>query len=715
MICLLTERAENILKERYYLPDEKSWSNICFRVSKFIGGSEDEKDDFYHEMYDMKFIPNSPTLMNAGTDNPMLSACFYLPVEDSIESIFDAIKYGAMIHKLGGGTGYNFSKLRAEGSPVGSTNGVASGPVSFMKIFDAATEQIKQGGKRRGANMGSLMVNHPDIKKFITCKSKEGDIKNFNISVWLTDEFLNHPNEEVMNLIIEGIYKNGEPGLLFYDTVNAANPNPELGALEGVNPCSEAILHPYESCNLGSINLTKFVAGDHFDWVKLSKSIRIAVRFLNKVINKNKYPLKEIEVATKTTRKIGLGVMGWADALIMMGIRYGSDESFNLAEELMKYIGEVAKHENNGNSSLTAIAPTGTISIFANVSSGIEPNFSFVYERKNAAGSGKVINPLFDKELKKLLKTDMKSPHIPEKTKKYLTYKKFDDVYDEVIDYCFKHGSIQSIEWLPDEFKEVFVTAMDISWEDHIYMQAAFQKYVDQSISKTINLPNNATKEDIKKAIYLAASLGCKGLTMYREGSRECEVLSLDKPTQTSNVVNVTYVQTNPPIEWTIQNPTITNGEKRPKELFGVSYKALSGCGKLYVTINYKDKKPYEVFVFTGGNGGCQAQNQAIGRLISVALRNDVNYETIVRQLNRVTCPIAMKNKCDGKSCSDIIGNLLKQSMGDEVERVHSINTFDERVDKTPKNNHVCPECGKNITMSEGCRTCYHCGWSKCS
>lgn len=553
-----------VLAKRYLQRDEKR--NIVetpkqlFRrvahtvagVEKRYGKSEKEveelEDKFYDVMTKLEFLPNSPTLMNAGTELGQLSACFVLPIEDSIESIFDQIRNTALIHKTGGGTGFSFSQIRPKDDVVKSTGGIASGPVSFMKVFDGATDVIKQGGKRRGANMGVLHVTHPDILDFIVCKEQEGTLSNFNISVSVTNKFMkavmNDGDVELINprtgeavkkvkakviwnLMITMAWKNGEPGIIFLDRINETHPLP--GKMEATNPCGEQPLLPYESCNLGSINLEKMVTNGEINEVKLAKTVELAVRFLDNVIDTNKYPLKEIENETERNRKIGLGVMGFANMLIKLGVPYGSEKSYQIAEELMKFITETARetsvklgkekgsfpnfensvwskdHPAMRNATATTIAPTGTISVIAGCSSGIEPLFSLVYARKVAESLGQdlvQVNSAFEDVAIK------------------------EGFYSEgLISRLGKGASAKDVEEIPEKWREIFVTTFDITPEQHVRMQAVFQKYTDNGVSKTVNFPNSATPTDIEKVYMLAWKLGCKGITVYRDKSRNVQVL----------------------------------------------------------------------------------------------------------------------------------------------------------------------------------------------
>lgn len=566
----LSKNARYILDQRYLLRDEnrniiETPTQLFRRVARAIANVELEygksksevkslEREFYKMMTNFIFLPNSPTLMNAGTDIGLLSACFVIPVGDDIDEIFDAVHYTAQIQKGGGGTGFSFSRLRPKDDVVKSTGGVASGPLSFMQVFNAATDVIKQGGKRRGANLGCLRCDHPDVFDFIVCKEREGMLKNFNLSVTVTDKFMKAIEEDtdfhLVNprtkrsvktikarslwiLLLTMSWKNGEPAVLFIDRLNEFNPTPDLGVIESTNPCGEQPLLPYESCNLGSINLNKFYKNrkknsDDIDWKKLKKIVRLATRFLDNVVDANNYPLEQIQKATLGNRKIGLGVMGWADLLLQLGIRYDSAKAVALGKKIMKFIrdegmqmsrelgkekGSFPNKENSiykdkpyiRNATITTVAPTGTIALIANCSNGIEPIFALVQKRHVKGTLGKdliEVNPAVKRSLE------------------------LKDLWNPEIEEALAKDGIKNNSHIPDKMKRAFVTSFDVSPEWHVKMQAAFQEFTHNAVSKTINLPNHATIHDIEKIYLLAYSLGCKGITVYRDGSRTKQLLT---------------------------------------------------------------------------------------------------------------------------------------------------------------------------------------------
>jgi len=558
--------ALKVLERRYLLKDDarnviETPLELFKRVAKHVALAEGNfkdrnitqdwvRDTFFEMMRSLEFIPNSPTLMNAGTKMGQLSACFVLPVRDSIESIFKALSAMAVIHQTGGGTGFDFSRLRPKGDLVYSTKGEASGPVSFMSIYDTATGVIVQGGRRRGANMGILRVDHPDIKEFIEAKQTEGRFSNFNLSVAITDEFMDafYKNKtyclinprtkkqakrvnarKIFGLIVNCAWKTGDPGLIFIDEINKHNPTPLVGKIEATNPCGELPLLLYESCNLASINLSKFVTEDRkFDWLKLAQRIKWGIRFLDNVIEVNKFPLPEIKEITFKNRKVGLGVMGFADMLVLLGIPYNSKAAAAFAAKLMRFIrkeslkASVELAKTRGvfpnfkksiyardnlrvrNATVNTIAPTGTISIISGCSSGIEPLFAISFTRNVLAGTKLFeVNPLFEKLAKE---------------KKFYS--------DGLMLEIAKRGSIRNIRGIPPDLKKIFITAFDVSPLEHLYIQAAFQKYTDNSVSKTVNLPSGAKPDDVKKIYLLAHKLKCKGITIYRYGTKKEQVLS---------------------------------------------------------------------------------------------------------------------------------------------------------------------------------------------
>jgi ribonucleoside-diphosphate reductase alpha chain len=678
-------------------------------------------DEFYRMMTSLEFLPNSPTLMNAGRELGQLSACFVLPVGDSMEEIFEAIKQTALIHKSGGGTGFSFSRIRPANDVVQSTSGVSSGPLSFMKVFDAATETIKQGGTRRGANMGILRVDHPDIMDFIMCKRDQTVLTNFNISVGLTEAFMQAvekdadyqlvnprnkadgrtlPARKVFEHIVDLAWSNGEPGIIFLDRLNRDNPTPLVGEFEATNPCGEQPLLPYESCNLGSINLALMLKGNSVDWDRLKKTVRSAARFLDNVIEVNNYPIPQIDEMTRANRKIGLGVMGWADMLILLGIPYNSQEGVELGEKVMKFITDEARimsqelaaergpfpnfkgstFDRKGakpvrNATSSTIAPTGTISIIANSSSGIEPLFAVSYVRQVLDNDILVeVNPLFEKIARE---RGFYSP--------------------ELMKLIAQHGTVKDIEQVPEDIRRIFVTSHDITPEDHIRMQAAFQKYTDNAVSKTVNFCNTASKEDVATVYRLAYQQGCKGVTIYRDGSRDMQVLSVGKK--------------DTPAEAAVPVETQKTGRKRdrPRALKGSTYQMETGCGPLYVTINEDNSGLFEVFTTMGKAGGCAAsQCEAIGRLVSLAWRSGVQARQTVKQLIGISChkPAGFgDNRIT--SCSDAVARAIMmhvQSHEEGMENPH----FSQA-------GGACPECGGAIEHEGGCCVCHACGYSECA
>ncbi|MFO8010363.1 MAG: vitamin B12-dependent ribonucleotide reductase [Dehalococcoidia bacterium] len=749
----LSTNARVVLERRYLRKDAEgnpaeTPEDLFRRVSHYIASAEklyDQKanvdevaDEFYQLMTSLEFLPNSPTLMNAGRELGQLSACFVLPVEDSMESIFDAVKHTAMIHKSGGGTGFSFSRLRPESDRVGSTGGVASGPVSFIKAFDSATDVIKQGGMRRGANMGILSVDHPDIMSFITAKENNDILNNFNLSIAVTEQFMEAVEKgtrydlinprtrevvgqldarEVFDRMVERAWANGDPGVVFLDRINRDNPTPHLGKIESTNPCGEQPLLPYESCNLGSINLARMIGEEDgvpvIDWDKLRRVVRTCVRFLDNVIDMNRFPLKEIEEMTRATRKIGLGVMGWADMLIRLGIPYDSPVALETGEQVMQFIDDEARqasielaskrgafpefrgsvYDRPGapkirNATRTTIAPTGTLSIIAGCSSGIEPLFALSYFRQILDNDKLVeVHPIFEEVAKR------------------------EGFYSEdLMKKLAETGRIRGMEGIPEWVQEVFVISHDIAPETHIQMQAAFQKHTDNAVSKTINFPNHATREDVANAYLLSYKEGCKGITIYRDGSRDLQVL------------NIAGKEEEVPEGHARMSP-----RERPAVTFGVTERMTTGCGTLYITVNSDEDGICEVFTSLGKSGGCAAaQLEAVARLISMALRAGMGVETVVKHLKGIRCPsIAWAGGHAVLSCADAIGTVLERQMKHQLPHQFPGNGDGEfEAIQAPGGNGSsglgvmggqCPECGGLLIYQEGCHICYGCGYTKCS
>ena len=765
----LTTNARVILETRYLKQENgkviETAEDMFYRVACVVAAVEEEKygktkketekliKEFYSLMVNLEFMPNSPTLMNAGRDLGQLSACFVLPVEDSMEKIFDAIKYAAIIHKSGGGTGFSFSRLRPKNSMVRSTGGVASGPISFMKVFNSATEAVKQGGTRRGANMGILRVDHPDILDFIRCKEDNKEITNFNISVGVTESFMQAVRDgryydlidprtgkvvgelsapEIFDMIVECAWRNGEPGLVFLDRLNEGNPTPSLGEIEATNPCGEQPLLPNEACNLGSINLRLMVTEKKgkmvIDWERLSRVVRLSVRFLDDVIDANQYPLDIIEEVVKQNRKVGLGVMGFADMLILLQTSYASEEAVEYAKKVMQFIQTEARiasqslAEERGtfpnyadsvyvgkmklrNATLTTIAPTGTISMICSVSSGVEPLFAVAYTKTVMDGVALVeVNPLFE-----------------------AFAKEFGFFTPEIMQAVAEHGTVLGVGGVPNWIQEVFVTSHEIAPEWHIRIQAAFQDYTDNAVSKTINFANSATIEDVAQAYRLADKLRCKGLTVYRDGSREEQVLSTGTTGSHSAKTEVAA-----DVYAIVPRP-------RPTTTVGVTEKIKIGCGNLYVSVNEDEKGICEVFTNTGRAGGCSSQSEATARLISISLRSGMSVDAITEQMKGIRCAACIRR--DGvnvTSCPDAIARVIKKytETGINIGRVQKADAAISSESKKnspesqgksaaekllPKTNvrtfapeNSCPECGGHINHECGCVVCIHCGYSKC-
>jgi ribonucleoside-diphosphate reductase alpha chain len=754
----LTENATIVLQRRYLQKDAQgkvieSPGEMFRRVADFIAradgnyGADDSQieetaEGFFGMMAALEFLPNSPTLMNAGRELGQLSACFVLPIGDSMEEIFEANKHAALIHKSGGGTGFSFSRLRPRNSVVASTSGVASGPVSFMKVIDASTEAVKQGGTRRGANMGVLRVDHPDILEFIACKDDPDEITNFNISVGITDTYMEalmagldyplynphtgrtHERDgkpvclnagEVWERLVDHAWQTGEPGVIFLDRMNKHNPTSPSETIEATNPCGEQPLPPYDSCNLGSINLGKFVKeplpqsyepsepASGVDWDQLANTIRKAVHFLDNVIDQNRYPIPQIEEQTRRNRRIGLGVMGWADMLVKLQLPYNCHEASEFGEQMMAFIQTEAKNQSSDmvrsrgrfpnwegstycqvgiamrNATVTTVAPTGSISIIAGCSSGIEPYYALALERRVMDGTRLVeINPLFEK--------------ISRDGGFYS-----EDLVREV-STC---RSIARLSQVPEQARALFMTADDVSPEEHVRMQAAFQKNCDSSVSKTINLPRKASRKVVQSAFELAYETGCKGVTVYRDESRPDQVLSLAQagsPLDEGKRPGVKQIET---------------VAERPGILKGITEKIKTGYGNLYVTVNVKNDQPFEVFAQIGKSGyTTMADTEAICRLISLALRSSIPIDRIIRQLRGIGGSVQAFSK-GGRvfSIPDAIAQVLNRHFGvpdpGDPQSSGSPSGYAGMID-------ICPECAAPMQFDAGCYLCRSCGYSSC-
>ena len=730
----LTENSLRVLEKRYLKKDKQGKvvetpEEMFRRVANAIAAADltynpkanvlAREEEFYHVMTSLEFLPNSPTLMNAGRELGQLSACFVLPIEDSMESIFNAVKYTALIHKSGGGTGFSFSRLRPERDRVGSTGGVASGPVSFMRAFDTATDVIKQGGMRRGANMAILNIDHPDIEKFIEAKKDLSVLTNFNLSVAVTSDFMEavktggdynlinpHNKEvqgtlnarEIFDKIVDMSWRTGDPGIVFIDRINRDNPTPKLGQIESTNPCGEQPLLPYESCNLGSINLAIMLKRNdkttEIDWERLGRTIKTAVRFLDNVIDVNKFPLDQIADMTRKTRKIGLGVMGFADMLIQLGIPYNSEKALRIAGEVMRFVNEEATRYSvelagergvfpafSGsvydtpegvkvrNASRTTIAPTGTLSIIAGCSSGIEPLFALSYIHNILDGANMVeADPYFEQAAKE------------------------GGFYSaELMEKLAAGMPLHDIEGIPEKISRVFVTAHEITPEWHVKMQSAFQKYTENAVSKTVNFPREATREDIAGVFMLSYQEGVKGITIYRDGSRDSQPLTTTKK---------------PAAEAT---PAALTPRKRAKTTTGVTERVTTGCGYIYVTVNSDETGICEVFTTLGKAGGCaSAQLEATSRLISLAMRSGVDVSSVVKQLRGIRCPsIAWEEGKSILSCADAIASVLEKHIAGEKPKVQELHLAKNLAGQ-------CPDCGSLLAYEEGCFKCHSCGYTKC-
>jgi ribonucleoside-diphosphate reductase alpha chain len=750
-----TEPALRVLRERYLTRQGgevvETPEEMCWRVALTIAGGEARygRSDaavreiaaaFYDIMIEGSFLPNSPTLMNAGKGNGLqYSACYVLPVGDSMEEIFDSVKAAAIIHKSGGGTGFAFSRLRPKDDIVASTGGRASGPVSFLKVFNSATEAVKQGGTRRGANMGILRVDHPDILEFIDCKL-DGGITNFNISVAATDRFMDalaaggeyeliNPHsgavtgrlqaKEVFDRMVRAAWRTGDPGMVFIDRINAspANPTPAIGVVEATNPCGEQPLLPNEACNLGSLNVSKFArrsdAGEwSVDWDEMERVVRLAVRFLDDVIEMNPYPLPVIDETVKANRRIGLGIMGWADLLFIMGIPYDSQEAIALADQLMTFVKEKSHDQSaklaeergpftnwdrsiyrNGrpmrNSTVTTIAPTGTISMIAGCSSGVEPIFALAFEHRVKQSDGERVLTFVNETFERIAKEQ--------------------GIYsDALMQEIAKRGSLHGIRGLPERASSVFKTSHEIGFEWHVRHQAAFQRSTDNGVSKTINLPNNATEEDVARAYRLAWELGCLGITVFRDGCKGEQVLN----------IGVSAKKDKSPAVAAPMGPAVI--KPRPRGLKGSTYRTQTPIGTAWITITENDEhEPFEVFVQVGkGGSDTMAVAEALGRLISLILRlpsplsAQRRLEEVISQLARIG---GGQPTGFGPSKTLSLPDALSRTLAEHIGELKPTDDAPPTAAARKQIGDLCKECGQaTFVYEEGCKKCLSCGFNEC-
>jgi len=770
----LSENSLKVLEKRYLKRNEdgtvvETAVDMFQRVARTIamadaayGKSPEEigrtANEFYRMMTSLEFLPNSPTLMNAGRELGQLSACFVLPVGDSMDEIFESVKHAALIHKSGGGTGFSFSRIRPKNDVVKSTKGVSSGPISFMTVFDAATETVKQGGTRRGANMGILSVDHPDILDFVTCKQQNDRLNNFNISVAFTDPFMQAVEKDdeydlvsprsrtavkklkarkVFDTIVNMAWRNGDPGIVFLDRINQYNPTPHIGRMESTNPCGEQPLLPYESCNLGSVNLATMVTVKDgkpaVDFDKLRHTVRQGVHFLDNVIDVNRYPIEKIAENTRANRKIGLGVMGFSDMLLHLGVPYNSDEAVKIGGQVMQFLTEEGRkmseelavergpfpnfkgsiYDRPGirpvrNATVSTIAPTGTLSIIAGCSSGVEPLFALTFVRRVLDGAELVeVNPVFERVARE---------------RGFFS--------ESLMKEIAEHGGCTGIASVPEDIQRVFVTAHDITPEWHIRMQAAFQKYTDNAVSKTVNFPHSATPKDVEKVYLMAYQTGCKGVTIYRDGSRDEQVLSTGATEKARKAAQMAAAGAGQAAPMAEKKP-----RKRPTMTHGVTQKIPTGCGNLYITINEDEEGICEVFSTMGKSGGCaSSQSEAVSRMVSLALRSGVSIDSIIRQVKGIRCPSPGWGEMGRQilSCPDAIGLALERYNKDNrgarkqeeesaaVEEVApTVAYVSSDCAKSENTNHLglcpeCPDCGGLLEFGEGCAVCRGCGFSKC-
>jgi ribonucleoside-diphosphate reductase alpha chain len=731
----LTNNAITVLEARYLLENETP-ADLFRRVAHAIAEAEslevrsEWEETFYEMMTSTKFMPNSPTLFNAGTGKGTLSACFVIPVEDSMTSIMQAATTSAMIQKYGGGIGYAFSKLRSAGSAISTTQGRACGAISVLNMLSSLSDMITQGGKRHGANMGILHVSHPEILSFIHMKDDDMTAQNFNISVAVTDTFMEAvkndeewqlidpqlgetihtlPARQIWDEIINSAWKTGDPGLYFIDESNRTNPTPHLGNLDSTNPCGEVPLLPHEACNLASIDLGKFVVNGTFDFASLEEITRKGTRFLDDVVTVNKFPTPEVQEAVAATRKIGLGVMGWHDAMIRLGIPYDSEEALKLADRVMGTINrvslqvsiELAKERGPypacqertpvRNATRTCIAPTGSISAIAGASGGIEPIFALAF----------VKNVLDGKQLSEV------NGDFERVAKERGFYSK------DLMDSVAKTGSCQHLEQVPEDVKALFKIANEIDLDTHVKMQAVFQKHTDLAVSKTINMANSATTTEIERAYLLAYEGKCKGITIYRDGSKSTQVLEVEQSSKTTE-------------KPTDAESVLPLPRGRPLQMHGITERIRTGHGNTYVTINFdNENRPFEIFTTLGKAGGCDSASlEALSRLASLALRSGIRTDQIVEQLQGITChpvwdqgtqirsapdavALALKRNVMG---IDVMGSELKEKYGEQLGlAINSVGNGSGGASRP-----ACPECGTATVFQEGCEMCQACAWNKC-
>ncbi|MFA7309133.1 MAG: adenosylcobalamin-dependent ribonucleoside-diphosphate reductase [Patescibacteria group bacterium] len=790
-----SENALKMMKKRYLMPfddgGQEMPADMMERVANALALVEkkykhDQKfvdqvaRDFFSILSNKEYTPAGRTMTNVGTGTPLIANCIVLPIEDSMESIFQTLKEAALLQQAGSGLGFSLSSMRPADYETKKSRGRASGPVSFLRVYDTAFGTIKQQG-RHGANMAMMNIHHPDILDFITCKKVEGDIRNFNISVTVSDEFmkqvveapdtqwycdfkgqkvkphrvLRYPNgatygseevditaRELFNMIVEGAWKNGEPGIVYIDEVNRTNPLPGLGRIETSNPCGEQFLHPYDNCNLGSINLAKFVSDKQVNWDRLKFVTRTSVRMMDNVIDLFDFPVQQVTDLAKNNRRIGLGIMGFADMLFQLEIPYNTEKGRKMGEQVMSFINREAhqmsqelavekgefpnthlsifakKKIKMRNAALTTVAPTGSISMMLDCSSGLEPIFALYFVKQDKDGvKYNYMNEYLEKAIARL--------NLSETQKK------------EVMDALIAGGSIQSVSFLPKTIRDTFVTAMEISGEDHMKMQAAFQKHVDNSISKTINLPNSATHEDVYNGFISAWKLKCKSCTVYRDGSRMIQVLHVGKKDNILSTTSGFGASQSTEEKATAEDTSMRldmdrvrlKPRVRPDVMTGKTYKLKTGYGTLYVTINDDETGvPFEVFASMGKTGGYfQEQSEALCRLISLSLRSGIKIEAIIDDLKGIRGPMPIfTNKGLILSLPDAIGQIMAEHVTGAREMEHVLAKPDGQ-EALPMMEETkvatiadtgfmpgCPDCGNTLTMAEGCISCKACGFSRC-